>query len=80
MATYVGFAAVILSAELAIEEGLARLGFALFVEYVADFGVWSMLEFDGYHLTNVVFRFDVGRTMPLVIVLLAALACEWGNG
>ena len=80
VATMVAFGTLIAAGELQPAEGLARLAFALACEYFADLGVWTMMEWDGYNLTNVVYRSSPARIGALVFMVLAALATvEVGN-
>ena len=78
--TMVAFGTLIAAGELQPAEGLARLAFALACEYFADLGVWTMMEWDGYNLTNVVYRSSPARIGTLVFMVLGALATvELGN-
>ena len=52
VATGTAFGALMLSGDLQPTEGLARLAFALAIEYLSDLGVWSVLELDGCELVG----------------------------
>ena len=74
IATVTAFLSLTLRAELGVGEGFLRLVLALGLEYIADLGVWYVLEQNGYRLTNVVCQFGVVRTAMVVSWALLALA------
>ena len=74
VATLAAFGVLIATRELEVAGGLARLAFALLCEYIADLGVWSILELDGYYLTNVEYRFSLSRIATVAFALLVALS------
>ena len=80
VATVVAFGVLLAAGELQPAEGLGRLAFALVCEYLADLGVWCLMESEGYMLTNVVYRFAPVRIASLVCMTVAGLgAVELGN-